>query len=81
MRLLVAAGGGLYFTATLTEPRQKENPQGFLYAFDPATSQMKWSHRVNRDQPYVAQWSTTFFHVAGPDTYYENNSILVKLRQ
>lgn len=80
IRILETADGLLYFTATLTEPRDKDNPQGFLYALDPATSQIRWSHRVNRDRPYIARWPTAFFHVAGPEVYYENHGILVKVR-
>lgn len=81
IRNLVAADGLLYFTANLETPTATSNRQGFLYALDPATERIRWRHRVNRELPYVNEWPTSYFHVAADGIYYENESVLVKLRR
>lgn len=80
IRKLAAADGLLYFTANLETPAATSNRQGFLYAFDPASGRVRWTHRVNRERPYVNEWGTTHFHLATDGIYYENESILVKVR-
>lgn len=81
IRNIVAADGLLFFTANFEQPEARQNRQGFLYALDPATGAVRWKHRSNRDLRYVDQWPTVFFAVADNSIYYENNSLLAKLRQ
>jgi hypothetical protein len=66
--------------ANLEQSREQGNRQGFLYALDLNSKQILWRHRVNRELPYVSNWPSTYFHLNGKDLYYENHSLLVKLR-
>lgn len=79
--LFQIAGGKAYFTANFEQPKEKGNRRGFLYALDLATRQIVLRHRVNRDKKYVDTWPTQHFLVDGDFIYYENESLLVKLRQ
>lgn len=53
----------------------------FLYGLDLATKQLVFRHRVNRDKPYVEKWGTQRFRLDGPFIYYENESLVVKVRR
>jgi outer membrane protein assembly factor BamB len=75
------AGGRAYFTANFEQPKSAGNRRGFLYALDLASKQIVLRHRVNREKKYVDTWPTTHFLVDGEFIYYENESLLVKLRQ
>jgi len=69
----------VYFIANLEQPKTQGNRQGFLYAVDLATARVQWKHRVNREQPYVNEWPTTYFALDGSAVYYENSGLLAKV--
>jgi outer membrane protein assembly factor BamB len=73
--------GTAYFVANFEQPAAEGNRRGFLYGLDLATRQVVFRHRVNRDKPYVETWGTHRFRVDGAFIYYENESILVKVRR
>lgn len=79
---LVHKDGLLYFAANFEQPKTEGNRQGFLYALDPATKQVKWKHRTNRPSRFEseAKWPTHYFLPAGEHVYYETNLLLVKLK-
>ncbi|MCL4797586.1 MAG: PQQ-binding-like beta-propeller repeat protein [Bryobacteraceae bacterium] len=81
LKMMEFADGVVYFVANLEQPKTAANRQGFLYALDLATGQVRWQHRVNREKQYVDKWGTTYFKVDGNSVYYENESILVRLSQ
>lgn len=74
--------GLLYFTANFEQPKAEGNRQGFLYALDPATKQVKWKHRTNRPSRFEseAKWPSHYFLPIDGHVYYETNLLLVKLR-
>ncbi len=78
-RMLALADGAVYFIANLEQPEQQGNRQGFLYAVDLATARVQWKHRVNREQPYVNEWPTTYFALDGSAVYYENSGFIAKV--
>jgi len=78
-RMLALADGTVYFIANLEQPNAQGNRQGFLYAVDLATARVQWKHRVNREQPYVNEWPTTYFALDGSAVYYENSGLLAKV--
>jgi len=78
-RMLALAEGTVYFIANLEQSKAQGNRQGFLYAVDLATARVQWRHRVNREQPYVNEWPTTYFAVDGSTVYYENAGLLAKV--
>jgi len=78
-RMLALADGAVYFIANLEQPKTQGNRQGFLYAVDLATARVQWKHRVNREQPYVNEWPTTYFALDSSAVYYENSGLLAKV--
>jgi outer membrane protein assembly factor BamB len=78
-RMLALAEGAVYFIANLEQSNAQGNRQGFLYAVDLATARVQWKHRVNREQPYVNEWPTTYFALDGSAVYYENAGLLAKV--
>jgi len=78
-RMLALADGAVYFVANLEQPNAQGNRRGFLYAVDLATARVQWKHRVNREQPYVNEWPTTFFALDGSAVYYENSGFIAKV--
>jgi outer membrane protein assembly factor BamB len=59
------------------------NRQGFLYALDPATKQIRWKHRVNRPSQYndPAVWPTSCFALGEGAVYYENYGFVAKVKR
>jgi len=80
-RHLQIVSGKAYFVANFEQPRSEGNRSGFLYALDLASKEVLMRHRVNRDKRYSEKASTSHFRVDGEFIYYENESLLVKLRQ
>jgi outer membrane protein assembly factor BamB len=78
-RMLALADGAVYFIANLEQPNAQGNRQGFLYAVDLVTARVQWKHRVNREQPYVNEWPTTYFALDSSAVYYENSGLLAKV--
>ncbi len=72
--------GKAFFVANFEQAREAGNRRGYLYKLDLATKKILWRHRVNRDKKYAEDWSTKHFVVDGEFVYYENESLLVKLR-
>ncbi len=81
-RRIRSAGGQLFFTANFEEPNSTGNRQGFLYALDPRTGQVKWKHRVNRPSQYSdpANRNTSEFIVNVGTVYCENFQFIAKIR-
>ena len=78
-RMLALADGKVYFIANLEQPKAQGNRQGFLYVVDLATAQVQWKHRVNREQPYVSDWSTRYFALDASGVYYENSGLIARV--
>lgn len=81
VRGLEIVSGKAYFVANFEQPRTEGNPGGFLYALNLNSRQIVLRHRVNRERPYMEKWRTAYFCIAGEFIYYENASLVVKLRQ
>ncbi len=82
-RSIASADGILYFTSNFETPEMQGNRQGFLYALDPATKQIRWKHRVNRPSQYndPAVWPTSCFALGEGAVYYENYGFVAKVKR
>jgi len=74
---MAATGGLLYFLGDLEGSNLEGNRATSLYAMDLSTRAILWSHRVDSGSP---GWPSGHFLPVDEGIYYENESVLVRLR-